>query len=633
MENEHEDAKQHDEVEEKKEKEKVQKEITLRSSTSAQQVLDKKLFFSNGQQPSKPKSSLSKNGSKNRNAVAKSAQVPANIAEKSKNVVDDIKDQYQMLAQSVGANKLFGATEVGGKDEHHDEEVYQNKDQEDEEEEVEEVVVKPKKAHHKTEVQKKMKLQNKLQKSARVDKKMMGSADFVNLGTNIIGGGSASDADLDDNAVDVLASSLAKENENEDENEDENEEEDEDDDEEEEEDEDSVEKAAEQEEVEEDEFPSEVDNDEEDNDDDADMDDDTDDNDEDVNTENDDAKHVPQRIVRHAEVKKHDDAKAQAAWRAARMAERDSSSFEEEAGEDLSAHTKMGFVLDASTESIINEDLNAALRKRELTSDQYCSTLKTFLDVAPSRAITNEGSKTARDHIMFNLADLGFHVLAQPITDHDEDFGEKSAEMGMTNILASRFRTGESDVFPEQGQCWVLLGAHYDSSPFKGAAPGADASASGVSALLNTAATIQKASVVGHTGCEIVYAFFTGGEMKQIGSEAFVKRYLDEDSTHFRPGFRGAFIVDRVGYNEPFLGNKIRLRVETADISTQEELCGENHQHLRMTNAIQQAAAKTDRISLQISDAVISDHTPFLDNNFAAVLLMGSDAAHQPFAR
>ena len=100
---------------------------------------------------------------------------------------------------------------------------------------------------------------------------------------------------------------------------------------------------------------------------------------------------------------------------------------------------------------------------------------------------------------------------------------------------------------------------------------------------------------------------------------------------HYRPGFRGAFIVDRIGYSPPFMSNKIRLRIETDSRSPDDAICSGNHQTVRMTNAVQQAAR--DQIDLQISHSTVGDHTSFLERGFPAMLITGADAANQPFAR
>merc|ERR1719408_387439 len=94
---------------------------------------------------------------------------------------------------------------------------------------------------------------------------------------------------------------------------------------------------------------------------------------------------------------------------------------------------------------------------------------------------------------------------------------------------------------------YVVLGAHYDSVPYTGAAPGADDNGSGVAALLLAAEALAKFP---HKR-SILFVSFSGEEEGLLGSRAFVQDQVKTDSKNM---MKGAIIMDQIGFTRSAKG-------------------------------------------------------------------------------
>ncbi|MFW5707007.1 MAG: M28 family peptidase, partial [Bacteroidota bacterium] len=103
------------------------------------------------------------------------------------------------------------------------------------------------------------------------------------------------------------------------------------------------------------------------------------------------------------------------------------------------------------------------------------------------------------------------------------------------NVIA----TLPGTVYPYE---YVVIGGHYDSYSFSGAAPGADDNASG------TAGVMEIARILSNYEFErtIVFCAFSGEEYGLYGSAAYAQRSVNEDMN-----ILGYFNMDMIGYLKP----------------------------------------------------------------------------------
>merc|ERR1719217_689137 len=112
-----------------------------------------------------------------------------------------------------------------------------------------------------------------------------------------------------------------------------------------------------------------------------------------------------------------------------------------------------------------------------------------------------------------------------------------------------------SQIPGSSGDRYILVGAHYDSIPRTGPAPGAEDNGSGVATLLSIAKLLK---VKGQPNRSIHFVLFTAEEEGLLGSEAFVaqkgEQHLDKCD--------GSIILDEVSFTKD--PKKERLIFETS---------------------------------------------------------------------
>jgi len=187
----------------------------------------------------------------------------------------------------------------------------------------------------------------------------------------------------------------------------------------------------------------------------------------------------------------------------------------------------------------------------------------------------------------------------------------------------------------KSGSQTVTLGAHYDSRPFDGSAPGAEDNGSGVAALLTLAKAFASAKI---TPARTTYfVAFAGEEPGLLGSDAFVKALREgtlpadcqtssttssflQLSARARAEQHQAIIMDEVGWLSPKYSERT-VNLETYDT------CSMQMQHLRHATQLHNGD------SLKVvhnSNPFGSDHMSWLNSDFRAVLTINADDEAYP---
>lgn len=134
-------------------------------------------------------------------------------------------------------------------------------------------------------------------------------------------------------------------------------------------------------------------------------------------------------------------------------------------------------------------------------------------DAFPTRSYINtKATNRTVQYLKKQFKDMGFDMCEQTRSD-----GQKS-------VIAYLKGTDKSDGV-------VVLGAHYDSRPFEGLAPGAVDNGSGAAAVLSIARAFAEKRVKPRR--TIVFAAFAAEEPGLLGSEEFASRLKDSTGSSF----------------------------------------------------------------------------------------------------
>jgi len=240
----------------------------------------------------------------------------------------------------------------------------------------------------------------------------------------------------------------------------------------------------------------------------------------------------------------------------------------------------------------------------------------------PTRSYSDAGATEKVDgYLQKQFEEMGFTACLHHV---DKKHG------GITNVVAH---------VPGKSAGYVVVGAHYDSRPFSGPAPGANDNGSGVAALLAIANAVSQSKVVPDKG--IYFVAFGGEEPGLLGSAGFaraltaydlkegegipakckpassflqVKRNREWVDTH------RALIMDEVGWKTSKY-SKPTVNLESYDWATPE------------LNHLRQASQMHNGDSLDIvhsSNPFGSDHMSFLDRQVMAVLSINGDDEAYP---
>lgn len=243
----------------------------------------------------------------------------------------------------------------------------------------------------------------------------------------------------------------------------------------------------------------------------------------------------------------------------------------------------------------------------------------------------------------------GLTTLPSQTRSWTNDDASKSAEgflqkqfsaMGLTSCLQTFERSGHTLVnviahLPGTSLDSFTVGAHYDSRPFDGAAPGAEDNGSGVAAMLAIAKAFVESGV--SPTRHMYFVGFAAEEPGLWGSEAFATElagsgagipsqcriapsFLQQGTRAARDATHEAVVMDEVGWKSPHL-SQATVNLESFDW-TQDVM-----EHLA------QASRDYNGEDLQIihNNAPFgSDHMSFLDRGMKAVLAINGDDEGYP---
>jgi hypothetical protein len=220
-------------------------------------------------------------------------------------------------------------------------------------------------------------------------------------------------------------------------------------------------------------------------------------------------------------------------------------------------------------------------------------------------------------------------------------------KLGMTTCFHEFNNGGQQLVnvvgfVPGRTQQSVTVGAHYDSRPFDGMAPGAEDNGSGVASLLAMARAFMKTKVAPKHS--VYFVAFAGEEPGLIGSQHFATS-LRAGGTDFPEECRGqsassflqskerrakgnptfmhrAIIMDEIGWKSE------KLSKYTVNLETTDELGTNVMNHLRHASNDHNG---DDLEVVHNAHPYGSDHMSFLDNNMEAALTINGDDEAYPF--
>ncbi len=224
----------------------------------------------------------------------------------------------------------------------------------------------------------------------------------------------------------------------------------------------------------------------------------------------------------------------------------------------------------------------------QLDSSRFIRTIEDLVDFG-SRNTTWSGSSVdaARDFIAGEFQSMGL-VTSTPTFS--------VMGVGAFNVVGVLGGSTRPDEF-------LVVGAHYDSLPETGPAPGAEDNASGTAGVIELARVLVSAQ----PQRSIWFVAFSGEEQGLWGSQDFVDG--------FSPGeiamFKGALIMDMISY--------------TADTRLDVLLESQNFAAGLVNDLAQAAADFTSLTVFQSFNPFGSDHVPFLDDNLPAVLAIEND--------
>jgi len=258
------------------------------------------------------------------------------------------------------------------------------------------------------------------------------------------------------------------------------------------------------------------------------------------------------------------------------------------------------------------KDHNMALRSKsgpehspavmkELSKENWETTLKSFVNNENSRFVFNQGNNDAQKYIIADFKKSGLTVTQQTFMLSFSPY-----EANAVNIIGEL----KGSTHPEE---FVVLAAHYDSIPEKDSAPGADDNGSGVACLLSVARAFNKGLFKPKRS--IRFVAFTAEEVGLKGSAEYVSQLSGTD----RENFRGAIIMDQVGFRRDH--SKTEVIFETSGRDKGQQVLVDT-----MAHGTKNIPGWGPGAQFQVNYAGWgSDHMSFLDTGLPAVLLIEKD--------
>jgi len=239
-----------------------------------------------------------------------------------------------------------------------------------------------------------------------------------------------------------------------------------------------------------------------------------------------------------------------------------------------------------------------------------------------TRSYSNKaGSNAAQAFLMAEFESMGLTSCLQKFT--------YQSVTPMANVVA---------VIPGTGEGTLTVGAHYDSRPFKGKAPGAEDNGSGLAAMLSVARAFAKQGV--KPTRTIYFVGFAGEEPGLVGSDVFARELKSgsplpkacgaaaprssflQTQQRMQRGDSGheAIALDEVGWLTPKY-DKATINLESYDWTPD------------MMDHLACSSRRHNGDGLQVvhsSNPFGSDHMSFLERGMKAVLVINGDDEAYP---
>lgn len=157
----------------------------------------------------------------------------------------------------------------------------------------------------------------------------------------------------------------------------------------------------------------------------------------------------------------------------------------------------------------------------------------------------------------------------------------------------------------------IIVGAHYDSTSeiAHRSAPGAEDNASGTAALVEIAKSLANEALNTH----VWFIGFGAEEQGLFGSKAYVESLLDQQ---IKGQIAAVFTMDMIGFSDD---DQFDILIETSE--SNQPLIEELHQRAEAYTSIDLSSTY---------DYWGSDHVPFIDRGFPAVLVIENDYMSYP---
>lgn len=262
----------------------------------------------------------------------------------------------------------------------------------------------------------------------------------------------------------------------------------------------------------------------------------------------------------------------------------------------------------------------------EIREDGLMEGLNLFIGEARSRSWND----TAAQHLVINFLHDQFKSMGLPACDHTFQVKHQQSTVDITNVVAH--------VPGIEGNA-VIIGAHYDSRPYAGAAPGAEDNGSGVAALLAIARAIAVSKV--KPVKTLLFVAFGAEESGLWGSKVFAQKFmewgingisvcqggapssfLEKKRRRLSADKQAAIIMDEIGWRSAnFSTATINLETynQPVDIQVMDNLAASTKEH------------NGNQLVLTHSDNPFgSDHMSFLNNGMGAVLTINADDPYYP---
>lgn len=231
----------------------------------------------------------------------------------------------------------------------------------------------------------------------------------------------------------------------------------------------------------------------------------------------------------------------------------------------------------------------------EVDTGQFMPTIR-HLSSYPTRYCTSSKAFEAQDWIQEQFDSLGLDVEIQ-----DFPFWNGNSSDNVIAVLPGK-------VTPDE---YVLVGGHYDSFSFSGAAPGADDNASGISGVLETARILSQYDFER----SLVFCAFSAEEMGLVGSDYYASKAAQEGMN-----ILGYFNFDMISYLYP--GDEIHTDMIAPASALELE-----------TFYTEVAAIYMPDFSIEEAEPIggDSDHTSFNNNGYMGIFPFEDTPNYSPY--